>query len=302
MTDALIVLILTSISCSLLGIFLVLRKLSMMTDAISHSVLLGIVLAFFLVRDLDSPLLIIGASLMGLVTVFLIESIGKLKLAKLDDATAIVYPLLFSIAVILISKFFRNVHLDTDIVMMGEVIFSSMIRTEIFGIEMSKSILEAALSLICVIAFIGIFYRKLKIGSFDEEFASLVGISTGLIFYSLMTITSFVAVTSFNNVGAIIVISFFIGPAAIALLFARSLREAFLLATLASIINPSIGFYLAINFNVSITGMIATINMASYLALIIIKKYILDRSRNYGKNQSSKRGLSNNNIQIDAGK
>lgn len=302
MTDALIVLILTSISCSLLGIFLVLRKLSMMTDAISHSVLLGIVLAFFLVRDLDSPLLIIGASLMGLVTVFLIESIGKLKLAKLDDATAIVYPLLFSIAVILISKFFRNVHLDTDIVMMGEVIFSSMIRTQIFGIEMSKSILEASLSLICVIAFIGIFYRKLKIGSFDEEFASLVGISTGLIFYSLMTITSFVAVTSFNNVGAIIVISFFIGPAAIALLFARSLREAFLLATLASIINPSIGFYLAINFNVSITGMIATINMASYLALIIIKKYILDRSRNYGKNQSSKRGLSNNNIQIDAGK
>ena len=302
MTDALIVLILTSISCSLLGIFLVLRKLSMMTDAISHSVLLGIVLAFFLVRDLDSPLLIIGASLMGLVTVFLIESIGKLKLAKLDDATAIVYPLLFSIAVILISKFFRNVHLDTDIVMMGEVIFSSMIRTQIFGIEMSKSILEASLSLICVIAFIGIFYRKLKIGSFDEEFASLVGISTGLIFYSLMTITSFVAVTSFNNVGAIIVISFFIGPAAIALLFARSLREAFLLATLASIINPSIGFYLAINFNVSITGMIATINMASYLALIMIKKYILDRSRNYGKNQSSKRGLSNNNIQIDAGK
>ena len=84
MTDALIVLILTSISCSLLGIFLVLRKLSMMTDAISHSVLLGIVLAFFLVRDLDSPLLILGASLMGLVTVFLIESIGKLKLAKLD--------------------------------------------------------------------------------------------------------------------------------------------------------------------------------------------------------------------------
>lgn len=302
MTDALIVLILTSISCSLLGIFLILRKLSMMTDAISHSVLLGIVLAFFLVRDLDSPLLIIGASLMGLVTVFLIESIGKLKLAKLDDATAIVYPLLFSIAVILISKFFRNVHLDTDIVMMGEVIFSSMIRTQIFGIEMSKSILEAALSLICVIAFIGIFYRKLKIGSFDEEFASLVGISTGLIFYSLMTITSFVAVTSFNNVGAIIVISFFIGPAAIALLFARSLREAFFLATLASVINPSLGFFLAIRFNVSITGMIATINMASYLALIIIKKYILDRSINYGKNQSSKRGLSNNNIQIDAGK
>lgn len=302
MTDALIVLILTSISCSLLGIFLILRKLSMMTDAISHSVLLGIVLAFFLVRDLDSPLLIIGASLMGLVTVFLIESIGKLKLAKLDDATAIVYPLLFSIAVILISKFFRNVHLDTDIVMMGEVIFSSMIRTQIFGIEMSKSILEAALSLICVIAFIGIFYRKLKIGSFDEEFASLVGISTGLIFYSLMTITSFVAVTSFNNVGAIIVISFFIGPAAIALLFARSLREAFLLATLASVINPSLGFFLAIRLNVSITGMIATINMASYLALIIIKKYILDRSKNYGKNQSSKRGLSNNNIQIDAGK
>ena len=142
MVNPLIVLVLTSMACSLLGVFLILRRLSMMTDAISHSVLLGIVLAYFLVRDLDSPLLKVGASLMGLATVFLIESISRLKIARLDDATGIVYPLMFSLAVILISKFFRNVHLDTDVVMMGEVLFSSMVKIEVFGISISKSIVE----------------------------------------------------------------------------------------------------------------------------------------------------------------
>jgi len=77
MTSSLIVLILTAISCSLLGVFLILRKISMLTDAISHTVLLGIVLTFFLVPDLSSPLLIVGAAAMGLLTVLLVETIGK---------------------------------------------------------------------------------------------------------------------------------------------------------------------------------------------------------------------------------
>lgn len=283
MVNPLIVLVLTSMACSLLGVFLILRRLSMMTDAISHSVLLGIVLAYFLVRDLDSPLLKVGASLMGLATVFLIESISRLKIARLDDATGIVYPLMFSLAVILISKFFRNVHLDTDVVMMGEVLFSSMVKIEVFGISISKSIVEAGLSLLGVVSFIGLFYRRLAISTFDGEFARLIGISTGMIFYMLMGLSSFVAVVSFNNVGAIIVISFFIGPSAIALLFARSLKEVFGLSAVFSLINVSLGFFIAIKLNVSIAGMVTLVNMLMYLALLLIKKYILDRRGQWKK-------------------
>ncbi len=126
MNNSLIILILTAISCTLLGVFLLLRNLSMLTDAISHTVLLGIVLAYFIVKDLDSPLLILGASMMGIITVYLIETIGNSKFAKYDDAIGIVFPILFSLAVVLISKFFRNAHLDIDIVLMGEVLFSSL--------------------------------------------------------------------------------------------------------------------------------------------------------------------------------
>ncbi len=300
MTSALIVLILTSISCSLLGVFLILRKLSMLTDAISHTVLLGIVIAFFIVKNLDSPVLIIGASLMGVITVFLIESIGKKGISKYDDAIGMIFPILFSIAVILISKFFRNVHLDTEIVLLGEVLFSSLVKTNVFGYEISRSILNGVILLFSIIVFIVINYQKLKISTFDSEFAYLIGIPTGVIFYSLMALTSVSAVVSFNSVGAILVISFFIAPSATALLFSKSLISTFIYSVAFSVMNSIIGFLLAIKFNVSIAGLVATVNMISYLVILLITKYNEDKvlirgtGKNYGKElKSSERRVFN---------
>ena len=123
MISALIVLILTSISCGLIGIYLVSRKISMLTDAISHTVLLGIVLMFLIVRDLSSPFLLIGAALMGAITVVLVEILGAKNKIGHENAIGVVYPILFSLAVILVSKFLKNVHLDLDIVLIGEVYF-----------------------------------------------------------------------------------------------------------------------------------------------------------------------------------
>lgn len=277
MTNALIVLILTAISCSLLGVFLVLRRLSMLTDAISHTILLGIVLAFFLVGDLDSPLLTIGASLMGLLTVYLVETIGRSGISKYDDAIGIVFPILFALAVILISKFFRNVHLDLDVVLTGEIIFSSLVKTEIFGHKVSTAILYQTTLLGLILVFIISNFRKLKISTFDKEFAYLLGISTTVIFYGLMTLTSVAAVVSFNAVGAILVISFFIGPSATSLLFAKSLRSALVYASLIASINAALGFALAVKLNVSISGMVASSNMAIYLAMLLLKKYTVTK-------------------------
>ena len=279
MTSSLIVLILTAISCSLLGVFLILRKISMLTDAISHTVLLGIVLTFFLVPDLSSPLLIVGAAAMGLLTVLLVETIGKKGISKYDDAIGMVFPILFSIAIILISKFFRNVHLDTDMVLLGEVL------------------------LFVILVFILSQYRKLKISTFDPEFAYLIGISTTAIFYCLMTLTSLSAVVSFNSVGAILVVSFFIGPSAEALLFTNTLKQTLIFASLIASINSIIGFFLAIKLNVSIAGFVASVNMVAYLVLLLIKKYTrlkkveVDKDINInGNDKSTKRRISNYNI------
>ena len=111
MDDALLVLLLTAAACAPLGVFLILRRLSMMADAISHTVLLGIVLSFFITNDLNSPWLLFGAALMGVVTVSLVELLGKTNLIPYDDAIGVVFPMLFAFAVILISKFAANAHL-----------------------------------------------------------------------------------------------------------------------------------------------------------------------------------------------
>ena len=126
--------ILTAVACALPGVFLVLRRMAMMSDAISHTVLLGIVLGFFLVGDLASPLLIFGAALMGVVTVSLVALLERTRLVKEDAAIGLVFPALFSIAVILISRYAGNVHLDVDAVLkigaMVERIVGRRLRSE----------------------------------------------------------------------------------------------------------------------------------------------------------------------------
>lgn len=270
--DILSVLILTSISCGFLGVFLILRRLSMLTDAISHTVLLGIVLTYFIVQDLSSPILVLGATIMGFITVYLIESLGNSKLIKYNDAIGVVFPVLFSIAVIIISRYFRNVHLDMDVVLLGEVLFASLDTIKIFGITISKTLLQSLITTIIVVGFILFNFRNLKISTFNEEYAKLIGVKVTLLFYMLMSLSSLTAVVSFNSVGAILVISFFIAPSATALLFAKSLKQTLLFTAMFSIVNCTIAYILSIKLNVSISGMAATINALMFTIMLIINK------------------------------
>ena len=126
MIEVFLVLLVTALSASLLGVFLVLNKQVMTTDALSHTILLGIVLAFFITDELRSPLLIIGAAAVGLITVYLIEFVTRSGLIKHDAATGIVFTGLFAAAVILVSRYADDVHLDIDVVLMGQVLFAPL--------------------------------------------------------------------------------------------------------------------------------------------------------------------------------
>ena len=261
MTDSFVVLALTAAACALPGVFLLLRNLSMMADAISHTVLLGIVLAFFLVRDLSSPWLLFGAALMGVVTVLLVELLGKTKTTKSDDAIGIVFPVLFSLAVILISKYAGNVHLDTDMVLMGEVVYAGLDTVTLFGHEVVAAL---------VLTLFILFYKELKLSTFDEENARLIGMATGAIFYALMTLISLTTVAAFDAVGSILVISFFIAPAAAALLFTKRLHHALFLAVSFGVLGSAIGYGLALRFNASMAGMCALVNMLIYVVAVFV--------------------------------
>lgn len=272
MIDSYLVLLITSICCSLLGVFLVLRDMSMIADAIAHSVLLGIVIAFFITQDIGSTWLIVGAAIFGVVTVAVIEWIGKSKRVVRSDAIGVVFPMFFSLAVILISRYARNVHIDTDIVLMGEVIFASLDTLKIGGIMLPTSFIKMLIMTIINIVFIIALYKPLKISSFDEEYALLLGIPIGIIFYGFMTLTSLTAVMAFDSVGSILVLSFFITPAATAYLIAKDLKKMLFLSTVFSLINCTIGTVLAIHLNSSLTGMCAFVGMLVFMVVVVLNK------------------------------
>lgn len=270
MIESLYILIITSLACAVLGVFLVLRRLSMVSDAISHSVLLGIVIGYFVTKDIGSVLLIIGASLFGVLTTVCIELLIKSKRVTEDASVGIIFPLFFSIAVILITRYARNVHLDTEVVLIGEIILAPLHRINFIGISLPKALMQMSLVLLINAAFIAVFYRKLKISSFDPVYAGVAGIAGTGLYYVFMALVSFTAVSAFESVGAILAIAFFISPAASAYLISKDLKITILLASVYAVVNSCIGYFLAVKFNVSMSGMCAVVSGLTFMITIAV--------------------------------
>ncbi|MCB1195911.1 metal ABC transporter permease [bacterium] len=248
-----------AIACALPGVFLVLRKIALMSDALSHAILLGIVLGFFLVKDLSSPLLIIGAALIGLLLVSSVELLSKTRLVPQDAAIGLIFPALFSLAVLLISRYAGNVHLDTDAVLLGELAFAPFNRLTLFGLDFGPRALYSGSGILLLnLLFIFLFYKELKLATFDEGLSATLGFSPDLIHYSFMAIVSITAVGAFDSVGSILVVALMIAPPASAYLLTDSLRKMLLLSALFGLIGAVCGYWAAHFFDVNIAGSIAT--------------------------------------------
>ncbi|MEJ6463082.1 metal ABC transporter permease [Fusobacterium polymorphum] len=266
--------ILISVACSLLGVFLVLRSMSMLTDAISHTILLGIVLSFFITHKLDSPLLIVGATLVGLLTVYLVELITDTNLVKEDAAIGIVLSVLFSIAVVLISKYTANIHLDIDTVLLGEIAFAPFHTEEIFGFKIASGIINGFSILILNLLVITIFFKEIKISIFDRALALTLGLLPEVFHYLLMSLVSVTAVVSFDIVGATLMISFMIGPAATAYMISKNLRRMLIYSALIGAISSILGYHLAVFLDVSISGSIAVVIGVIFFVVLFGKKVV----------------------------
>ena len=248
----------TAAGCAIPGVFLLLRKMSMVSDSITHTILLGIVLAFFVVNDLSSPFLLIGAAIMGPVTVWLTELLSKTKTVSEDAATGIVFPLLFSIAVILITKYAGSAHLDTDSVLLGELAFAPFDRMVVFGFDIgAKGVYISGGLLLINIAFTSVFYKELQVVSFDPVLAAVMGFSPALVHYSLMTVASLTAVGAFEAVGSVLVTAFMIAPAACAYLLTDNLKKMIYIAVSIGLSSGIFGYQTAVLFDVSIAGCMA---------------------------------------------
>jgi manganese/zinc/iron transport system permease protein len=264
-----------AIACAIPGTFLVLRKMALISDAISHSILPGLVLGFFITHDLNSPLLIVMAAFSGLVTVVLVEFIQKTKLVKEDTAIGLVFPVLFSIGVIMIAKNANDVHLDTDAILLGELAFAPFDRLLVDGADFGpKSLWIIGTVLLITIGLLFAFFKELKISTFDAGLATALGFSPIMIHYGLMSVASITIVGSFDAVGAILVVALMIAPAATAYLLTDNLKRMLGLSVLFGVFSAIAGYWLAHWLDASISGSMTTI-----LGIVFLLVYLFAPKR-----------------------
>ncbi|GLO64707.1 MULTISPECIES: metal ABC transporter permease [Oceanobacillus] len=261
---------LVGLSCGLIGVFLILRKQAMMADAISHTVLLGIVLAYMVTQQLSGTAMLVGGILAGILTAFLVQMLNSLKVQH-DASLGIVFTTLFAIGVILISTSVGNVHLDVKHALMGEITFIpfTTVSLPIIG-DIPRATALLAIVLLIVIFFIVAFYKEWKITSFDPALAASIGIPVLLLHYVFMTLVSVTTVASFDAVGAILVVAMLITPAAAAYLWTDKLIVMLLLSGSFGVLAAIVGYWIATWLDTSISG-----SMAFATGLIFLISFLL---------------------------
>jgi manganese/zinc/iron transport system permease protein len=248
----------TVVACALPGAFLVLRRLALLSDAISHSILFGIVAAFLVTRDLSSPWLLAGAALTGLATVSLVELLIRTQRVREDAAIGLVFTALFSAGILLVSLFADDVHLDTDSVLLGELAFAPFERLEVAGYDLGPQSLWVMSGILLLnVVFIAVFYKELKLATFDAGLAAALGFSPALLHYGLMALVSVTAVGAFDAVGSILVVALMIAPPATAYLLTDRLSHLLGLSALIGVVSAVAGYWLAHALDASIAGSMA---------------------------------------------
>jgi manganese/zinc/iron transport system permease protein len=264
-----------AIACAIPGVFLVLRKMALISDAISHSILPGIVIGFFITHDLNSPWLILFAAITGVITVVLVEAIQKTGLVKEDTAIGLVFPVLFSIGVILIAKNANDVHLDVDAVLLGELAFAPFDRLLISGMDVGpKSLWVMGIILLLTLGLLFAFFKELKVSTFDVGLSSALGFSPVILHYGLMSVSSVTVVGAFDAVGAVLVVAFMIAPAATAYLLTANLKKMLVLSVVFGVISAISGYWVAHWLDASISG-----SMTTMLGLLFLSVYLFAPSK-----------------------
>jgi len=252
---------LIAVSCGFLGVFMMLRKMSMTGDAISHAVLPGIVIGFFVSGSQRSLEVIMGAGLLGILATLMIEGLRKKAKVQLDASIGITFTLLFAIGIILINLFAYKVDLDQECVLYGEIAYLPIdLWITKSGLNLGPRITWlAALNFFFVVGFIYLLFKELILTSFDESFSSVIGVNAKGVNLALMSMVSYTTVSSFESVGAILVVALLVVPPATAFLWTKSLIPLMKLTAGLGIFIAIFGYYFAYWMDSSIAGMMVTL-------------------------------------------
>lgn len=271
----------TALACALPGVFVVLRKNSMIVDGISHAVLPGIVVGFALTHDLSSPVLILGAALAGLLVVLGNEWLSETGLLAGDAPQGLIFPALFAGGILLVSMDFQHVHLDTNAVLVGDLNLAVFPALFVGGVNIGPEYLYVMLGVLVLnVVFIALFYTRLELTTFDKQFAFVLGMRTRLLNTAFMFLVSVTVVAAFKAAGAILVISLLVVPAATAHLISKRLSVMFALTAFFAVAGALAGFWIAYVLNTGTSAAMAVFYGLVFLAVAVGQRLLTRFRRN----------------------
>lgn len=261
--------ILVNVSCALLGCFLLLRRMSLLGDAISHAILPGLALGFMLTQSRAIWPMLAGAMFVGVLTALLTQVLTRWARVPEDAAMGVVFTSLFAIGVIMIHRVARQVDLDASCVLYGMLETAAMDTTTVAGVTLPRTVLTMGIVCALVILFVVLLWKELKIVSFDPDLATTQGINANVIHYLLMSMVAAVTVAAFEAVGSILVVAMLIAPAAAASMLTDRMSIMLLIAALCGIASAVIGREIAYPLGASVPGMMSVVAGAIFTLAVI---------------------------------
>lgn len=271
------------VSCALLGVFLMLRKMSMMGDAISHAVLPGLAIAFLITQSRDSMVMLAGAGVIGVITALLTQWIHREGQVEQGASMGVVFTLLFAVGLLLIVQAADHVDLDPGCVLYGAIETTPLVTHNVLGVAVPRAGITIGVALLIDLVFVLLCYKELKISTFDPALSTTMGINANLMHYLLMTLVAVTTVAAFESVGSILVIAMLIVPAATAYMLTDRLSVMLLLACGFAAISAPLGHWTAIvapgwlgypAISVSTAGMMAVVSGVMFgVAMLVGPRY-----------------------------
>ncbi|MCH2209941.1 MAG: metal ABC transporter permease [Fuerstiella sp.] len=254
--------------CALVGCLLLLRRMSLLGDALSHSVLAGVACVYLLTGRIEPLPMFLGALAAGVVTAVATQVIHRTGSVPEDSSIGIVFTSLFAFGVVVVSQA-KGVHLDLDCVLFGNLAFAGMNFVPTMGWLLPEATHTVVPALLITVLVFVLFWKELRLTSFDVTLAATLGFSVPVMHYLMTTIVALVTVSAMEVVG-LLVVALLTVPACIARMLTDRLERMLLIAVLSGISCTTLGYFLALRWNSSAAGLTAVTAGAELLAAILV--------------------------------
>ncbi len=256
-------------ACAICGTFLVLRRMSMLGDAISHAVLPGLAGAFLLTGTRDPFVMLVGAGVVGLLTTVATAALHRWGKVPEDAAMGVVFSSMFALGVLLISKAADRVDLDPSCVLYGMIESVAIDRITVLGLELPRAFVVLAGAFAVNAVLVGVFYKEIKLVCFDGALATSMGFAAGAVHYGLMALVAGTSVAAFEAVGSILVVAMLVVPGATAFLLTQRLGPMLCIAVGVGVACAGVGTVAAVWLDTSYSGA-TSVALGAAFALAVV--------------------------------